>query len=152
MVENNRLEGNLFGIYVHGAAGSRVSEHRRRSSRGTPQRDRNGVSLWNAPDVTIAENTFRYGRDGIFTITSRKDRFINNRFEQVRFAVHYMYTNDSEVSGNISVGNRVGYAIMYSNRLIIRNNISDRDRDTACVQLRQLCRDRRQLGGRRLAR
>ena len=49
----------------------------------------------------------RYGRDGIFTIASRKDRFINNRFEQVRFAVHYMYTNDSEVSGNVSVGNHV---------------------------------------------
>ena len=89
----------------------------------------NGVSLWNAPDVTIAENTFRYGRDGIFTISSRKDRFIDNRFEQVRFAVHYMYTNDSEVSGNVSVGNHVGYAIMYSNRLVIRDNISDRDRD-----------------------
>ena len=89
----------------------------------------NGVSLWNAPDVTIADNTFRYGRDGIFTISSRKDRFVDNRFEQVRFAVHYMYTNDSEVSGNVSVGNHVGYAIMYSNRLVIRDNISDRDRD-----------------------
>ena len=89
----------------------------------------NGVSVWNAPDVTIAGNSFRYGRDGIFTISSRKDRFLDNRFEQVRFAVHYMYTNDSEVSGNVSVGNHVGYAIMLSNRLIIRNNISDRDRD-----------------------
>ena len=89
----------------------------------------NGVSLWNAPDVTIADNTFRYGRDGIFTISSRKDRFVGNRFEQVRFAVHYMYTNDSEVSGNVSVGNHVGYAIMYSNRLVIRDNISERDRD-----------------------
>ena len=87
------------------------------------------MSLWNAPDVTIAGNTFRYGRDGIFTISSSKDRFINNHFEQVRFAVHYMYTNDSEVSGNVSVGNHVGYAIMYSTRLVIRNNISDRDRD-----------------------
>ena len=47
----------------------------------------------------------------------------------MRFAVHYMYTNDSEVSGNVSIGNHVGYAIMYSNRLVIRNNISDRDRD-----------------------
>jgi nitrous oxidase accessory protein len=40
-----------------------------------------------------------------------------------------MYTNDSEVSGNVSVGNHVGYAIMYSNRLVIRNNLSDHDRD-----------------------
>jgi len=130
LVENNRFEGNLYGIYVHGATGSRVQRNiiegmqdRRLNERG------NGVSVWNAPDVTIAENTFRYGRDGVFTISSRKDRFINNRFDQVRFAVHYMYTNDSEVSGNISIGNHVGYAIMYSNRLMIRNNISDRDRD-----------------------
>jgi nitrous oxidase accessory protein len=130
VIENNRLEGNLFGIYVHGAAGSRVERNVIEGLReGRRSESGNGVSLWNAPDVTIAENTFRYGRDGIFTITSRKDRFINNRFEQVRFAVHYMYTNDSEVSGNVSMRNTVGYAIMYSNRLVIRNNISDRDRD-----------------------
>jgi nitrous oxidase accessory protein len=130
LIENNRLEGNLFGIYVHGAAGSRVERNIVEGLRsGRLNEAGNGVSLWNAPDVTIADNTFRYGRDGIFTISSRKDRFANNRFEHVRFAVHYMYTNDSEVSGNFSVGNHGGYAIMYSNRLVIRNNISDRDRD-----------------------
>ena len=130
VVENNRFEGNLFGIYVHGAAGSRVEHNIVEGVRGGRLNEAgNGVSLWNAPDVTIAENTFRYGRDGIFTISSRKDRFINNRFEQVRFAVHYMYTNDSEVSGNVSVGNHGGYAIMFSTRLVIRDNISDRDRD-----------------------
>ena len=129
-IENNRLVGNLFGVYVHGAAGSRVARNVIEGLRGGRLSEAgNGVSLWNAPDVTIADNTFRYGRDGIFTISSRKDRFVDNRFEQVRFAVHYMYTNDSEVSGNVSVGNHVGYAIMYSNRLVIRNNISDRDRD-----------------------
>jgi nitrous oxidase accessory protein len=130
LVENNRLEGNLFGIYVHGAAGSRVERNIVEGVRGGRLNDAgNGVSLWNAPDVTIAENSFRYGRDGIFTISSRKDRFIDNRFEHVRFAIHYMYTNDSEVSGNVSLGNHGGYAIMYSTRLSIRNNISDRDRD-----------------------
>ncbi|MBR0853232.1 nitrous oxide reductase family maturation protein NosD [Bradyrhizobium liaoningense] len=130
MIENNRLEGNLFGVYVHGAAGSRVERNVIEGLReGRRSESGNGVSVWNAPDVTIAENTFRYGRDGVFTISSRKDHFINNRFEQVRFAVHYMYTNDSEVRGNVSVRNTVGYAIMYSNRLVIRNNISDRDRD-----------------------
>jgi nitrous oxidase accessory protein len=130
LIENNRLEGNLFGIYVHGAAGSRVEHNTVEGLRGGRLNEAgNGVSLWNAPDVTIANNDFRYGRDGIFTISSSKDRFINNRFEQVRFAVHYMYTNDSEVSGNISVGNHVGYAIMYSNRLVIRNNVSEHDRD-----------------------
>nr|WP_257194665.1 MULTISPECIES: nitrous oxide reductase family maturation protein NosD [unclassified Bradyrhizobium] len=129
-IENNRLVDNLFGIYVHGAQGSRVAGNEIEGLRGGRLSEAgNGVSLWNAPDVTIANNNFRYGRDGIFTISSRKDRFVGNRFEQVRFAIHYMYTNDSEVSGNVSIGNHVGYAIMYSNRLVIRDNISDHDRD-----------------------
>jgi len=129
-IENNRLVGNLFGVYVHGAQGSRLVRNVIEGLRGGRLSEAgNGVSLWNAPDVTIADNTFRYGRDGIFSISSQKDRFVNNRFEQVRFAIHYMYTNDSEVSGNVSIGNHVGYAIMYSNRLVIRGNISDRDRD-----------------------
>jgi nitrous oxidase accessory protein len=130
LIENNRLEGNLFGVYVHGAAGSRVERNVVEGLRNVRLNEAgNGVSVWNAPDVTIAENSFRYGRDGIFSISSLKDRFINNRFEHVRFAVHYMYTNDSEVSGNVSIGNHAGFAIMYSNRLKIRGNISDRDRD-----------------------
>ena len=129
-IEDNRLVGNLFGVYVHGARGSRVVRNEIEGLRGGRLSEAgNGVSLWNAPDVTIANNIFRYGRDGIFSISSSKDRFVDNRFEQVRFAVHYMYTNDSEVSGNVSIGNHVGYAIMYSNRLVIRGNSSDRDRD-----------------------
>jgi nitrous oxidase accessory protein len=129
-IENNHLTGNLFGIYVHGAAGSQVLHNEIEGLRGGRMSEAgNGISLWNAPDVTIADNTIRYGRDGIFVISSRRDRFLDNRFEQVRFAVHYMYTNDSEISGNVSILNHVGYAIMYSNRLVIRDNISERDRD-----------------------
>lgn len=129
-VEDNHLSGNLFGVYIHGAASSQVIRNEIEGLRDVRLSESgNGVSLWNAPDVVIANNTFRYGRDGIFSISSRKDRFVGNRFEQVRFAIHYMYTNDSEVSDNVSVGNHVGYAIMYSNRLAIRGNVSDRDRD-----------------------
>lgn len=129
-VEDNHLSGNLFGVYVHGAAGSRVARNEIEGLRGMRLSEAgNGVSLWNAPDVAVEGNVFRYGRDGIFSISSRSDRFIDNRFEHVRFAVHYMYTNDSEISGNVSIGNHIGYAIMYSNRLVIRGNISERDRD-----------------------
>jgi nitrous oxidase accessory protein len=129
-VENNRIIGNLFGVYVHGATGSRVVNNEIEGLKDIRQAEAgNGVSVWNAPDVTVGGNTISYGRDGIYTISSRKDRFINNRFEKVRFAIHYMYTNDSEVSGNVSIRNHVAYAIMSSNRLVIRGNVSDRDRD-----------------------
>ena len=95
----------------------------RRSERG------NGIQLWNAPGTKVVGNTVTHGRDGIFVTTSQRNEFRDNRFENVRFAVHYMYTNDSEVSGNVSVGNDVGYAIMFSRNLVIRNNQSRGDRE-----------------------
>ncbi|QDL96933.1 nitrous oxide reductase family maturation protein NosD [Rhodopseudomonas palustris] len=130
LIEGNRLDDNLFGVNIHGARGSRVAHNIIDGLRGVRLNDAgNGVRVWNAPDVVVDGNTIRYGRDGIFSVTSSKDRFINNRFEKVRFAVHYMYTNDSEISGNVSIGNHGGYAIMYSNRLTILGNVSERDRD-----------------------
>lgn len=130
VVEDNRLRDTLIGIYVWGADDSVVRRNDvtgrtdlRVSERG------NGIQIWNAPGAKILDNSVRDGRDGIFTTTSRKNVFAGNRFERVRFAVHYMYTNDSEVSGNVSLGNSVGYAIMYSNNLVIRNNRSVADRE-----------------------
>jgi len=130
VVEGNTLKDNLFGVNVQGASGSRIAANTIEGLRGVRLNDAgNGIRVWNAPDVVVEGNTVRYGRDGIFSVTSTKDRYINNRFEKVRFAVHYMYTNDSEISGNVSVGNHGGLAIMYSNRLTIVGNVSEHDRD-----------------------
>ncbi|MGP1613533.1 MAG: NosD domain-containing protein, partial [Pollutimonas bauzanensis] len=69
------------------------------------------------------------GRDGIFVNTSKQNVFSGNRFRHLRYAVHYMYTNDSEVSGNISEDNEIAYAIMYSHGLLVKDNLSIRSRE-----------------------
>ncbi|WP_420826075.1 nitrous oxide reductase family maturation protein NosD [Rhodoplanes elegans] len=130
VVEGNRLEGNLFGVYVHGAAGAAVTRNVILGRKGGRTSEAgNGVSMWNAPGARVTGNDIRFGRDGIFVITSRDNTFADNRFAELRFGIHYMYTNDSTVTGNVSVGNHVGYAIMYSSRLTITGNRSERDRD-----------------------
>lgn len=129
-IEENNILDNLIGIYVWGPKEGLVLANRiigrtdiRRSERG------NGVQLWRTPGTKVIDNVISAGRDGIFTMTSKQNLFRGNHFDDVRFAVHYMYTNDSEVSDNTSVGNDVGYAIMYSNNLVIRNNVSDGAKD-----------------------
>ncbi|WP_343055106.1 nitrous oxide reductase family maturation protein NosD [Azospirillum oleiclasticum] len=130
VVEDNRITGNLIGVYVWGAKDSLVRGNLVQGRRDLRVSERgNGIQLWNAPGTRVIGNTVRDGRDGIFVTTSKRNLFQGNRFERVRFAVHYMYTNQSEVSDNVSVGNDVGYAIMYSNELTIRNNRSERDRE-----------------------
>lgn len=89
----------------------------------------NGFYVWHAPGTVIEDNVVRFGRDGIFSNTSRDDHYRRNRFFDLRFAIHYMYTNDSEIVGNVSIGNHLGYAIMFSSNVRVQDNISLADRD-----------------------
>ena len=129
-IENNHFENNQIGIYLKGPESVVVSsntiigsQHHRVNDRG------NGVYLWNTPGSIVEHNDIRYGRDGIFVNTSRNNIFRGNRLRDLRFAIHYMYANDSEVSDNISINNHVGFALMFSNQVIVRGNQSIGDRE-----------------------
>ncbi len=124
------LKGNLVGVDIHGARDALVRGNTIEGRGDGRMNDRgNGVYVWNAPGARVMDNTLRWGRDGIFVNTSRDNTFSGNRFEDLRFAVHYMYAHDSEVSGNVSVGNHLGYAIMYSRGVRVLDNVSQGDRD-----------------------
>ncbi len=134
LIENNNVLDNSVGVYVWGPHDALVRNNKivgttelRVSERG------NGVTLWNAPGSRIIDNDISLGRDGIFSNTSTKNVFSGNRFSDLRYGVHYMYTNDSEVSGNISVDNDIGYAIMFSERLKVKDNIAFNSRDQALM-------------------
>ncbi|WP_406644769.1 nitrous oxide reductase family maturation protein NosD [Aliisedimentitalea scapharcae] len=129
-VLDNRVEGNLYGIDIHGAKDALVARNvikgrldRRMNERG------NGIYVWNAPGTVVDGNDVQFGRDGVFVNSSKRNKFINNTFRDLRFAVHYMYADDSEVSGNVSIGNDLGYAVMFTSRVKVLNNVSINDRE-----------------------
>jgi nitrous oxidase accessory protein len=129
-LENNRLDGNLYGVYLHGAPNSIARGNTILGIRhGRVNEMGNGVSVWNAPGAQVIDNDISFGRDGVFSISSSRNVYRGNRFKNVRFAIHYMYTNDSQIADNVSTGNVVGFALMFSNRLDVTGNISDHDRD-----------------------
>ncbi len=130
VVRDNRILGNLVGVDIHGARNALVAENviegrrdHRMNARG------NGVYVWNAPGARVIGNDIRWGRDGIFVNTSKRNEFTGNRFRDLRFAVHYMHAHDSTVADNISIGNHLGYAVMFSDRVIVTGNLSRNDRN-----------------------
>ncbi|SLN37227.1 Periplasmic copper-binding protein (NosD) [Roseovarius gaetbuli] len=121
----NHLNGNLYGVDIHGARNAEVAgntiegrQDHRMNARG------NAVYLWDARGAEVVGNDIRWGRDGIFVNTSHSNAFVGNRFRDLRFAVHFMYANKSEVRGNLSIGNHLGYAVMFSKGLRLLNNVS----------------------------
>ena len=133
-VEDNRVIGNLHGIDIHGGKDAQVTGNTIEGTRNPKMNDRgNGIYVWNSPGAVVANNSVRWGRDGIFANASRDDIFRDNLFRDLRFAVHYMYTNDSEVTGNISIGNHLGFAIMFSNKIAVKDNLSLGDRSNGVM-------------------
>jgi nitrous oxidase accessory protein len=125
VVSDNTLLGNLYGVDIHGAIDALVSNNTIRGRQDHRMNDRgNSIYVWNAPGAVVENNDILWGRDGIFVNSSKNNTFRNNTFRDLRFAVHYMYANSSEVSGNVSIGNDLGYAIMFSDRVTVTNNVS----------------------------
>ena len=129
-VRNLKILDNLIGVYVWGATNATVADNVIRGRQDLRVNERgNGVQLWNAPGAVVENNDIQFGRDGIFTTTNKRNIYRNNYIHQVRFAIHYMYTNDSIVENNISEGNTIGYAIMFSKKVEVLNNQSIDDKD-----------------------
>jgi nitrous oxidase accessory protein len=125
LIENNAILDNLVGVYVWGPHNALVQHNTIVGNKELRLNERgNGVTVWNSPGSRILYNDISWGRDGIFSNTSRDNVFSHNRFTQLRYAVHYMYTNNSEVSSNVSIGNDIAYALMFSQFLTVRENIS----------------------------
>lgn len=129
-VTDSRIIGNLYGVDIHGAQDSLVARNVIEGRQDPHMNARgNGVYVWNAPGSEVIGNDIRWGRDGIFVNTSKRNTFSDNLFRDLRFAVHYMYANHTEVSGNVSIGNHLGYAVMFSRNVRIVDNVSINDRD-----------------------
>ncbi|MDR3530055.1 MAG: nitrous oxide reductase family maturation protein NosD [Rhodopila sp.] len=130
LVADNRLEDNLISVYLDGPHDAVVRDNHIQGLRTLRRTERGpAISLWNTPGSRIIDNDIRSGRDGVFSVSSSRNVVRGNSFHDLRFAVHFMYTNDSEVAGNLSEGNEVGYVMMYSDRLRVHDNVSDHDRD-----------------------
>ena len=129
-VEKLLVTGNMHGVDVHGGRDAAVvaneivgTDSARMNERG------NGIYVWNSPGTLLEDNRIRFGRDGIFSNASADSIYRGNIMRDLRFAVHFMYTRNTEVSGNISIGNHLGFAIMFSNKAKILNNLSLGDRE-----------------------
>lgn len=89
VIKGNVLRGNLYGIDVHGAQDAQIIGNVIEGRQGHRMNQRgNGVYVWNAPGTVVEGNDVRWGRDGIFVNTSKRNVFRGNRFRDLRFAVH----------------------------------------------------------------
>jgi nitrous oxidase accessory protein len=124
VAEGNRLENNFFGIYLAKTRGCRIVNNTLEASGTREASSGNGLHLWNAKDSHLEGNRITGHRDGIYLEFAEGATIRGNHSEgNLRYGLHFMFSNDTEYTGNTFRHNGAGVAIMYSRRVQIRDNL-----------------------------
>jgi nitrous oxidase accessory protein len=123
VIENNRLEEAFFGIYLAGASNCRVTGNVIRATPRTEATSGNGIHLWSTSDTEIAGNRVSGHRDGIYFEFVRNTTVRQNVSENnLRYGLHFMYSDDCRYADNRFRHNIGGVAVMYTKRVTMTGN------------------------------
>ncbi len=122
-IKNNILKNVFFGILVEKSHFGIINNNDV-SGVGVEQASSgNGIHLWHSSDMKISNNTLYGLRDGIyFEFVSKTEIFNNNSFENLRYGLHFMFSNNNEYHDNVFTNNGAGVAVMFSKFVKMKNN------------------------------
>ncbi|HSJ05079.1 MAG TPA: nitrous oxide reductase family maturation protein NosD [Longimicrobiales bacterium] len=124
VAEDNRLEDNFFGIYLARATGCVVARNVITASGDREVTSGNGIHLWSSSDAVIENNHIAGQRDGIYLEHVQGTTIRGNTSEDnLRYGLHFMFSNDNSYVGNAFRRNGAGVAVMYARRVTIRDNV-----------------------------
>lgn len=136
VVRNCSTRNTLFGIYLREADGSAIEGC---TIRGIPGRDAgekgSGIHVWNTDGYRLAGNDIAGVRDGFYIQSSPHGVILHNTARDLRYGLHYMFSDDNRFEDNTFENGDAGTALMYSRRIIFRRNRFLHNRGFASVGL-----------------
>lgn len=122
-MSNNRFEDNFFAIYLANSQRCQIADNEIRGTSTDLTTAGNAIHLWKCRDITIARNTLRGHRDGIYLEFVKHSVITNNRSEQnLRYGLHFMFSDSCRYERNRFVGNGSGVAVMYTTSVDMTDN------------------------------
>ena len=126
-IEDNRVEGGFFGIYLARSTRCRVVRNTLGANGRTEVGSGNGIHLWSSDSALIEGNTISGYRDGIYFEFVRGSVIHGNTSERnLRYGLHFMYSDGCHYRANVFRANGSGVAVMYSKNVdMIGNRFED---------------------------
>src|SRR6266498_2025192 len=122
-IENNIIIHAYFGIHISNTTYLTV---RRNNIIGSPKSEQlsgNGIHLWKSTHAMIDGNHVQGHRDGIYFEFVSFSTVQNNLSENnIRYGIHFMFSNDDVYFNNTFKKNGAGVAVMYSKKVNMEYN------------------------------
>jgi nitrous oxidase accessory protein len=114
-IRDNIIDNAFFGIYLQEASGCLVQGNVLRAVRLRDATSGNGIHLWHSREITIVGNAISGHRDGIYFEFTRGTHVRENvSRDNLRYGLHFMYSDSCDYVGNTFRHNGAGVAVMYS--------------------------------------
>ena len=123
LIQNNILEDNSFGIYIQNCKNCIVKNNNIKSFSKEEQKIGNGIQCWKSDSIQVIANSVSGHRDGIyFEFVTNSIVWRNLSTNNIRYGLHFMFSNDDAYICNIFKNNGAGVAVMFSKRAKMFNN------------------------------
>ncbi len=135
-IENCTFENNFFAIYLAQAAHVTVANNVIRASFEKESSAGNGIHLWYCKNITIENNRIYGHRDGIyFEFVEESIVRANHSEGNLRYGLHFMFSDRCQYTDNTFLKNDAGVAVMYTENVEMRNNLFEHNWGSAAYGL-----------------
>ncbi|RYY28129.1 MAG: nitrous oxide reductase family maturation protein NosD [Chitinophagaceae bacterium] len=120
---NNILEDTYFGIYIQAGINCLISNNKITAHNKQEQQSGNGIHCWKSDSMRIIANTIEGHRDGIyFEFVKNSVIWRNSAKNNIRYGLHFMFSNDDAYLSNYFSNNGSGVSVMFSSRIKMFSN------------------------------
>lgn len=122
-VSNNILDDNFFGIYIQYGKHCTIKNNSITAYGKEEQLIGNGIHCWKSDSLLIIGNNVKGHRDGIyFEFVTHSVIWRNISTGNVRYGLHFMFSNSDAYYSNVFQHNGAGVAVMFTKDVKMENN------------------------------
>lgn len=122
-ISNNLVYDNFFGIYIQYSKNCSIKNNKIIALGTQEQEIGNGIHCWKSDSLQIIGNYIKGNRDGIyFEFVTHSVIWRNISIENLRYGLHFMFSNNDAYFSNVFANNGAGVAVMYTKNVVMMNN------------------------------
>jgi nitrous oxidase accessory protein len=123
VIENNVFTHTYFGIHVNNSDHFTIKNNRLSGVTKTEQTTGNGIHLWKCSNALVEGNDASGHRDGIYFEFVTDSQIRNNiSHNNIRYGLHFMFSNNDVYTKNTFSENGAGVAVMFSKKVTMIEN------------------------------
>lgn len=123
-IADNIFYDTFFGIYSQSSANCTFENNKLTGIAVTEQASGNGIHCWKSDSLKIIANTVTGHRDGIyFEFVTNSVIWRNTSYNNMRYGLHFMFSNNDAYVSNVFRNNGAGVSVMYTHNVKMFNNV-----------------------------